>query len=199
MMRFRLCLLLAWLALAAGAWAARRAPDFTLPDSDGKPVSLSSFRGRYVMLEMISLTCPHCQAATKVLTKLQTEFSGRLQVLAISTAGEGVVALTDFKRGFGINFPVLQGDNKVLMDYVGVTPAKPFFQVPVLFLISPEGQILQERSPDRMADKDFYANTEQNLEAMVRQAIPSKKAVKAAKKTAAPAAKDTAAHAKKAR
>jgi peroxiredoxin len=196
-MKSRFCLLLALLTLAPGAWAARNAPDFTLPDSDGKQVSLSSFRGKYVVLNIMLTTCPHCQAATKMLGRLQAEFSDKLQVLAISGGGQGVVALTDFKREFGVTYPVLQGSFKVLIDYLGITPVNPNYHVPVFFLIGPGGEILQERNPEHEADKDFYANTEQNLEAMVRQAIPADKgAAKGAKKEAAPARKGDRAAAK---
>lgn len=38
----------------------RTAPDFTLRDKDGRPVRLSDFRGRTVVLHFWSRTCPPC-------------------------------------------------------------------------------------------------------------------------------------------
>jgi len=37
------------------------APDFTLPDPQGNPVSLSSFRGQYVLVDFWASWCPDCR------------------------------------------------------------------------------------------------------------------------------------------
>ena len=37
------------------------APDFTLPDVEGNPVSLSSFRGKYVLVDFWASWCPDCR------------------------------------------------------------------------------------------------------------------------------------------
>lgn len=37
------------------------APDFTLPDAEGNPVSLSSFRGKYVLVDFWASWCPDCR------------------------------------------------------------------------------------------------------------------------------------------
>jgi hypothetical protein len=45
-------------ALAATARVGNPAPDFTLTDGQGKPVKLSDFKGRYVVLEWVNPDCP---------------------------------------------------------------------------------------------------------------------------------------------
>jgi cytochrome oxidase Cu insertion factor (SCO1/SenC/PrrC family) len=50
------------LAAASTAWAQKvgqPAPDFTAPDVQGKPVKLSDYKGKYVVLEWTNPECPY--------------------------------------------------------------------------------------------------------------------------------------------
>lgn len=175
------------LALAIGGTVrGRNAPDFTLSDSTGKRISLSNYRGKYVVIEFIAITCPHCREASKALEKLKADAGKRFEVLGISIEGADQRTLAEYKRVFGISYPLLQASPKVVTDYLGSSSG----HVPVFFVVSPSGQIIQERNPDHASDRDFYnrpgakANESDddwmagNLEAMIRQAIP-KRAAKA--------------------
>ena len=46
---------------AEGAVSGKKAPDFTLTSFDGKPVSLSDYRGKTVVLEWFNFECPYCR------------------------------------------------------------------------------------------------------------------------------------------
>ena len=79
------------LVLAAAAWASgelsdRRAPGFSLPDSDLKYHDLYDYRGKVVLLNIMKTTWPHCSSFSKVLAQLQNKHRGRLQVLSIVNA-----------------------------------------------------------------------------------------------------------------
>ncbi len=56
-MKARFSLLLVFLAAitGAGVWA-RNAPDFALPTPDGKQISLSAQRGKFVVVEFLQPT-----------------------------------------------------------------------------------------------------------------------------------------------
>ena len=51
----------------------RPAPDFTLNDLAGNPVSLSTYKGKVVVLNFWASWCPPCRAELPVLNALQTE------------------------------------------------------------------------------------------------------------------------------
>lgn len=62
MKRFALSLAAALAVAATPAFAAtvgQPAPDFTAPDLSGKPVKLSDFRGKFVVLEWTNPECPY--------------------------------------------------------------------------------------------------------------------------------------------
>lgn len=50
------------------------APDFTLPDVDGNPVSLSSFRGQYVLVDFWASWCPDCRNENPNVVKAYRQF-----------------------------------------------------------------------------------------------------------------------------
>ena len=57
--------------------AIRKAPEvaFTVPGQGQK--LLSQYRGKVIALEFIFTTCPHCQAASRVMSRMQNDFSSR--------------------------------------------------------------------------------------------------------------------------
>lgn len=53
------------------------APDFTLPDTEGNPVSLSDFRGKYVLLDFWAAWCPPCRRENPNVVKTYNEYKDK--------------------------------------------------------------------------------------------------------------------------
>ena len=92
-----------------------RAPDFELPGLDGKPVSLSSLRGKVVLLEFTATWCPACYQAASDLRKLKRQFGTALSLISISLdGGENTDTtredLLRFVRQEKVDWPVLFDD-----------------------------------------------------------------------------------------
>ncbi len=105
------------------AGADKKAPDFELPDMDGKPVRLSSFRGKIVVLNFWTKTCNPClqeMPSIAVLAKTAEE-RGDFVVLTVST-DDGPAAVRDTLK------VALQGSEGV----PGGRPSEPL-SFPVLF------------------------------------------------------------------
>src|SRR5690242_21393856 len=78
-------LLASTLTLQAAAPVPRPSKEFTIILPSGKQSLLSSYRGKVVMVAYMFTTCPHCQALSKVITKLQSELGPRgFQALGVA-------------------------------------------------------------------------------------------------------------------
>lgn len=99
-----LSLLAAALPLA-GANVPRPALDLTVPLDNGKPVQLSSYKGKVTAVMFILTTCSHCQAASKALEKVyQAQKRRGFEVVAIAVDAGAGTKLGEFRKQYGVTF-----------------------------------------------------------------------------------------------
>lgn len=63
--------------------AGKQAPDFTLNDINGKPFSLSSLRGKYVVLDFWGSWCGWCIKGMPDMKKYYEKYSGKFEIVGI--------------------------------------------------------------------------------------------------------------------
>ena len=115
----------------ATQWQGAAAPDFVITTVDGQRFSLSSLRGKHVLLDFWATTCPPCRAELPHLNKLARESPDQLVILGLSREAEERVRKYVLENGT-FQFPVAS---------VGSLP-DPYAQLrtlPTLVAISPEG------------------------------------------------------------
>lgn|GEM_PF-749904 len=93
------------------------APDFTLLNLDGEEVSLSDYRGQYVLINFWATSCKYCDIEMPDLDRLDEE-NDDLIVLAVNVMEEKSLVENYIKEG-GYKFPVvLDEDGKVAITYL---------------------------------------------------------------------------------
>lgn len=124
------------------AYAGRNriAPDFELPDMDGKPVKLSSFRGKTVILNFWTITCGPCKEEIPSLAELQKIIEKRKDIVLLTVStDDGPEDLRDrlaVLTGSDHPFPILfDPDLTVTKDKYGTE------LFPETWIIDPNGII----------------------------------------------------------
>ena len=88
------------------------APDFLLDDMEGKPISLSDFRGKPVMLNFWATWCRPCVYEMPLLQQVYEEWSAKGLVLLTINVGESPAQVENFLQWHNISFPVLFDTNR---------------------------------------------------------------------------------------
>ena len=123
------------------------APDFTLPDADGKPVSLADYRGRRVVVYFYPAAgTPGCTKQACDFRDSLTELNGAgLDVLGISP--DKPAKLAKFRDKEGLTFPLLSDADKDVLNTWGAFGEKQMYGKTVTgvirstFVIDPDGKI----------------------------------------------------------
>jgi thioredoxin-dependent peroxiredoxin len=123
------------------------APDFTLLDADGEPVSLASFRGQQVIVYF------YPAAMTPGCTKEACDFRdnladlGKLGIAVLGISPDQPSKLAKFRDKEGLTFPLLSDPDRAVLEAYGAYGEKMLYgktTVGVIrstFVIGPDGTI----------------------------------------------------------
>ena len=177
---------MAALLCAVSALAAdvpRQAGELTWKGHDGNPGALSRHKGKIVVLEILSTTCPHCQDTAGILAKLAPEFAPmgvQMQGVAVNDDANPAAFIREFK----LNFPVGKADKDQALGFLQQSVMRSFY-FPGLVFIDRNGVIQAQYSgSDAFTDANQAQNIRRQIEKMVAGSAPKKPAAapKAAKK-----------------
>lgn len=147
----------------------KMAPNFTLKDTSGHPVSLSDFKGKAVIVDFWATWCAPCKIEIPWLEKFKDEYGAQgLQILGISEdnldlenkaeLAKEKQAIADKAKDLKINYPVLIDDANVSTPYGGVDG------LPTTFFIDRTGKVVA--STVGLAPRD-------QIEANIKKALGS--------------------------
>jgi peroxiredoxin len=136
------------------AKVGEKAPDFELSDLDGKPVKLSSFLGKTVVLEWFNPECPFVKNSHTKGSLVGTAEKHQKQGvvwLAINSGapgkqGTGVEKNRSGKTTFGFSHPVLLDESGAVGKAYGAK------RTPHLYVIDPKGVLVYRGAIDNSPD-----------------------------------------------
>lgn len=120
-------------AMSSGSRPGQFAPEFSLNDMSGRPLSLSNYRGKVALLNFWATWCEPCRHEIPEFIQLQNHTQG-LQILGISL-DDSAEPVRTFYSEFKMNYPVAVGDATLATKYGGI------LGLPVSFAIGCDGRV----------------------------------------------------------
>ncbi|HCY75029.1 MAG TPA: redoxin [Ignavibacteriales bacterium] len=128
-----------------------KAPDFALKSVDGKTIKLSDYKGKIVIIDFWATWCPPCRKGIPDLISLQKDFKNDIVVIGISLDAEKTIKdVPGFIKNYGINYPIVYGDEKVVNAYGGIEG------IPTAFVIDKKGIVVDKHVG--LVPKETYIN-----------------------------------------
>ena len=146
-MKFAIVLLAAFSLSSASAQMAlgRRAPGFSLPDTNLKQHDLQDYRGKVVLFDFMRTDCPKCQALTQVLEQVKAKYGDQVQILSVVTAGaDNLDTVKRYMAANKLSNPFLFDCGQMTASYLNITPKNPQLHVPQLLVVDKSGMIRKE-------------------------------------------------------
>lgn len=116
------------------------APAWKLKDLEGKLVSSEDFKGKVVVLDFWATWCPPCRAEIPGYVDLYKKYGkDRLAIIGVSLDEAGPKVVQQFVTKFGVNYPIVMGDDAVQSAFGGMEA------IPTTFLIDQNGRIRDKK------------------------------------------------------
>ena len=121
---------------AADERVRERAPQFTLPDLQGRDVSLADFEGRALVLDFWATWCPPCIFQVPELNAFWQKHrdAGDVAVVGVAVDAEGAEVVGPWVAEQGVEYPILIGDESLARRF----GAQGF---PTLAIVRPDGTV----------------------------------------------------------
>jgi peroxiredoxin len=127
--------------LAAGDYSNRRAPGFSLADSHYQQHDPQDYRGKVLIVDIMSTQCMTCLKLAEMLVAVKAKFGDRIGILSVVTLPDNQGTADRFAKDYKVTWPIVFDSGQMITSYLRVTPTNPQVHFPHLFLIDGEGMI----------------------------------------------------------
>ena len=122
--------------------------DFNYPDIEGNEISLTSFKGKLVYVDVWATWCGPCKAEIPSLQKLETDYHGKditFMSVSVDTDKEAWEKMVAEKELGGVQLWA-DGWSKITKDYA-------IFGIPRFMLFDSEGNVISTNAPRPSSDE----------------------------------------------
>ncbi len=139
--------LLACVLFASGELSNRRAPGFALPDPEYTHFyDLQDYRGKVLLLEIMSTSCPHCLLLSTTLEKVKDKYGDKVAILSVVLPPDNQSTVAKYKSVNKITVPIVCDQGQMTISYMNGRPGMGHIDVPHLFIIDQQGMIRNDFS-----------------------------------------------------
>src|ERR1700736_4352088 len=151
-MRVFLSVLAVVCSFASAQEASRRAPGFALPDPEYKHFyDLQDYRGKVVLIDIMSTTCPHCMLLSTTLENVKQRYGDKVAILSVVLPPDNQQTVAKYIATNKITVPIVCDMGQMTISYLNAKPDQAHLDVPHLFIIDQSGVIRNDFS---YAEKD---------------------------------------------
>lgn len=127
-----LCLLIS-LPVSAQAVNAQTT-GFTFTDHTGKKLTLSDYKGKWVLINFWATWCPPCLKEIPDLVSLYESRKKDVMIIGVAMDYRDPKTVLKFVKSLSISYPIVLGDRKIAAQ-IG-----PVSMLPTTYLFNPEGK-----------------------------------------------------------
>ena len=110
--------------------------NFELVTLSGETVTLNSYKGKVLLVDMWDTWCPPCKAEIPHFVELYDEYNEKgLEILGVAFGREGVDAVRQFIKEYNVNYPNAIGNQEIVQGFGGIRA------IPTTFVIDKKGNI----------------------------------------------------------
>ena len=146
------------LASVTPAKARKKTPAFTLKDVNGRPVRLSDYKGKVVVLDFWATWCTGCKVEIPWFMEFQTKFKSEgLETIGVAMDEEGWDKVRPYVNEHPFNYPIVAGDAAMAKKF-------KIAGLPLTILIDRNGRIVDTHAG--VVEKDAW---EQEVRALLQE------------------------------
>ena len=107
---------------------------------NGQRGTLADYKGKVVLLDFYATWCDPCRLETPHLVAMHKQYEAKgLQIIGVNVGGDDDrTEVPAFAQEFGIKFPLVFPDAKLVDDYLGVNQ-----NIPQTFVLDRQGNVVK--------------------------------------------------------
>src|SRR5580700_7406392 len=116
---------------ASGELSNRRAPGFALPDPEyTRFYDLQDYRGKVLLIEIMSTSCPHCMLLSTTLEKVKEKYGDKVGVLSVVVPPDNLATVSKYRSINKVTVPIVCDMGQMTISYMSAHPGQSKIDVP---------------------------------------------------------------------